>query len=130
MRATGVIAGLCLTAVALVLSAQVEAATPAPVQDQWKYIGANDKGERFFYDASSVIRMSGDLLQVWTRKLTGEGAEKRLEEINCSSKVIRDIQVVSERQQKNIPPRLIGRKDWRAMELDPITNELHKVLCR
>ena len=126
MKATGVI-GLCLMAIVLSFSAQVEAAT---INDQWKYIGANEKGERFFYDASSVVRMSADLIQVWTRELTGEGAEKRLEEINCSFKIIRDIQVVSEGQQKKIPPRPTGRKDWRAMELDPITKELHKVLCR
>lgn len=125
MRAIGVI-GLCLAVILLVFSARVEAAT---VTDQWKYIGANEKGERFFYDASSVMRISAELIQVWTRELTSEGSQKSLEEINCSFKIIRDRQVIYEGKQK---PRIrhLTPSNWRAMEQDPITKELHKVLCR
>jgi hypothetical protein len=109
---------------ALVFSSGVEAA-----DEKWKYFGANEKGDRFFYDASSVLRISPELIQVWTRELTSEGPARRLEEINCSFKIIRDRQVIYEgKQRPKIRPRMPS--DWRAMEQDPITTELHKVLCR
>jgi hypothetical protein len=122
MRAIGV-TGLCLAVIVLVFSVRVEAAT-----DQWKYIGANEKGERFFYDAASVLVLSQDVRQVWIKELS-QNPERRLIEINCSFKIIRDMQVISEGKQK-IPLRPAGRKDWQAIEKDPVMKELHKVLCR
>jgi len=119
-----VLGGLLLTVCALVFSSGTGAA-----EEQWKYLGSNQKGDRFFYDASSVTYLSADLIEVWTRELTGEGPTKRLREINCSSKIIRDREVIYEGKQK---PRVLPKtpSDWRAMEQDPITKELYKVLCR
>jgi hypothetical protein len=124
VRAAGVI-GFILIMGALSLSSGAEAAA-----DQWKYLGTNDKGVRFFYDATSVIYMSKDLIQVWTRELTGEGPTKRLKEIDCSFKIIRDRQVIDEGRRKtpHQPPRLPS--PWHAMEQDPVTKELYKALCR
>ncbi|RPI37408.1 MAG: hypothetical protein EHM54_03250 [Nitrospiraceae bacterium] len=123
MSRTGVI-GLLFIVAALVFSSGVGAA-----EENWKYFGADQKGSRFFYDASTVIHLSADLIQVWTRELTSEGPAKRLEEIHCSFKVIRDLQVIYEGKQK---PRVRPRSPsgWRPMEQDPVAQELHKVLCR
>jgi hypothetical protein len=119
-----VLGGLLLTVSALVFSSGAGAA-----EEQWKYFGTNKNGDRFFYDASSVMYLSADLIQVWTRELTSEGAAKRLKEINCSYKIIRELQVIYEGKQK---PRFRSHAllDWRAMEQDPITLELYKDLCR
>jgi len=124
MRAIGVI-GLFLVVIAAVFSSGAEAAA----DDQWKFIGANEKGERFFYDAASVIYASQDLRQVWIKELSNE-PERRLVEINCSFKIIRDRQVISEGKSK-VPRRPVKiPSEWRALEKDPVMKELHKVLCR
>jgi len=124
MRALAVISFL-LVMLAPVFSSGAE----APATDQWKYLGANEKGERFFYDSESVIHVSQDLLQVWIKELSNE-PERRLVEINCSFKIIRDRQVISEGKPK-VPRRPVKLpSEWQAIEKDPITQELHKVLCR
>jgi len=119
-----VLASLFVFASAALFSSGTEAAT-----DQWKYLGTNEKGDRFFYDASSVIYAAQDLRQVWIKELSNE-PEKKLVEINCSFKIIRDRQVISEGKSK-VPPRPVKLpSEWRAMEKDLVTKELHKVLCR
>ena len=113
----------------LLLGAVFSSGAEAAVTDQWKYLGANDKGERFFYDSESVIHASADLRHVWIKELSAE-PERRLVEINCSFKIIRDRQVISEGKRK-APPRPVKLpSEWRAMEKDPIMQELHSVLCR
>ncbi len=112
---------------AFLCSSGPEAATAV---DQWKYVGANDKGDRFFYDSTSVTPLSKDLIQVWIKELSNE-PERRLVEINCSFKVIRDRQVISEGTNRIVRRRPVKLpSEWRAMEKDPVTKELHKVLCR
>jgi hypothetical protein len=123
MRVTVAI-GITLALTAIVFFQHGEASN-----DQWKYLGANKKGERFFYDAASVILVSQDVRHVWVKELSDDPA-KRLEEINCAFKIIRDLQVINEgkaRPQRR-PPRLPS--EWHAMEQDPITQELYKALCR
>jgi hypothetical protein len=119
-----VVIGILFVTAVLVFSSGVGA-----VEEKWKYYGSDQKGNRFFYNDATVLRMSPDLIQVWTRELTAEGPVKRLEEINCAYKIVRDSQVIYEgKQRPRVPPRLPSA--WRAMELDPITKELHKMLCR
>jgi hypothetical protein len=127
MRTLGFL-GLGALLLALALPADVRGAA-----DEWKYYGANEKGERFFYDQTSVIYLSPNLIQLWTRELTAEGPTKRFQEINCSYKIIRDLRVVDEGLRKapirpTRPLRLPS--EWRAMEQDPITQQLYKTLCR
>ncbi len=123
MRATGVI-GILLVVGAVVFSSGVEAAN-----EQWKYLGANEKGERFFYDSANVLFFSKDLVQVWVKELSREPATK-LVEVNCTYKLVRERQIISEAQKKApIPPPRLPSK-WRPMELDPAMKELHKMLCR
>jgi hypothetical protein len=118
---------LCLGALllTLVLPAGVRAAA-----DEWKYYGRNEKGDRFFYDQTSVIYLSPNLIQLWTRELTDQGPTKRFQEINCSFKIIRDLRVVDEgfRKAPILPLRLPS--EWRAIEQDPVTQQLYKDLCR
>ncbi|HWR59340.1 MAG TPA: hypothetical protein VN328_10670 [Thermodesulfovibrionales bacterium] len=117
-----VLGGLCLVMLAAVCSG-TEAAT-----DQWKYIGTREKGERFFYDAESVLLLSQDVRQVWIKELS-ENPERRLIEINCSFKIVRDVQVISEGKKK-IQLHPVARRAWQAIEKDAVMKELHKVLCR
>ena len=122
MRRAGAVAGGLLLAIVLFSGA-------GAAEDQWKYVGANQKGERLFYDASSVMYMSSDLIQVWTKEEAGLGTMKKHKEINCSYKIIRDLYVIYEGKQ--MPPVLSHvPSDWQAMEQDPVTKELYKILCR
>jgi len=100
------------------------------VNNDWKYIAANEKGDRIFYDSSSVLPLSENSIQVWVKNLGHDGsATKTLKEINCYYKVVRDRQVISERQGKStLHPR--PRSNWQAMELHPMMKKLYKVLCK
>ena len=102
---------------------------PGAGNEEWKYFGSNEKGERFFYDAASVMYFSNISIRVWTRELTAGPPTKRLKEINCESKVIRDLQVTVETADK-APRANLRPGEWRAIENVPPMKELYKVLCR
>jgi hypothetical protein len=126
MRGAYTIYFFVLTVLSIVfISFQAEA-----VNEEWKYVASNEKGDRTFYDASSVVPLSDNAFQVWVRDLGHDGtATKILKEINCSYKIVRDRQVISERGGKSpLPPR--PRKSWSAMEQEPVMKELHKLLCK
>jgi len=100
------------------------------VTEAWKYVASNAEGDRLFYDSSSVIPLSENAVQVWVKKLGHDGsAIKILEEINCSYMIVRERQVVSERQGKSALPSR-PRSNWQAMELNPMMKELHRILCK
>lgn len=98
-------------------------------EEQWKYLGANEKGEQFFYDAASVMHISRDEVRVWTRELSRSAPVRRLKEVNCSFKVARDLQVSIERPD-SVPDPRNRNADWRAMENDPAMRKLMKAVCR
>lgn len=116
--------------VLLVLSIVLFSFRAEAVNEEWKYIAENDKGDRAFYDSLSVIPHSVDVVQVWVKNLGHDGsATKILKEINCSHKVVRELQVISERRGKSaLPPT--PQSNWQAMELEPIMKELHRKICR
>jgi hypothetical protein len=115
---------------ALLICLALSLASGAAAADDWKYVAMSGKGDRFFYDASSVIPLSGGVFEIWIKKIGADGSSSRiLSEINCSFKIIRDRQMITEipdkgRQQCDIDP------GWRAMERDPAMLELFKILCR
>jgi len=98
--------------------------------EDWQYVVANEKGERFFYDRGSLTKPAKDVVSVWIKVVRGDASLTRsLTEVNCPAKVIRDMRVITEGQRQ--PTRFSNDpSEWRPMELDPVTKELHKVLCR
>ncbi len=119
------IVGWSVVALALgifLLSSSVQAAN-----ENWKFIGSNDKGESFFYDANSVVPFSADMIRVWTKQIAHAAPMRILKEINCKFKVVRNLQVTVEGSPA--PPR-ISPSQWSAMEQDPVTLKLFKALCR
>jgi len=123
-------------AFAMVLSlaaAPVMASPPlaaGPSTERWKYLGVSAKGSQFYYDAASTLYVSANLIQVWTRELAPNlPPTRRLQEINCSYRIIRDRQVTVE-QAGRAPRFQNSPSDWHAMEKDPITMTLYKALCR
>jgi acyl-CoA synthetase (AMP-forming)/AMP-acid ligase II len=114
----------------LVLSVVLFSFRAEAVNEEWKYVASNEQGDRIFYDSSSVIPLSENAVQVWVKNLGHDGSSmKILEEINCSYKIVRERQIISERRGKSLlPPR--PRTSWKAMELDPVMKKMHKVLCK
>jgi hypothetical protein len=108
----------------VLLSAKAEA-----LKEEWKYLCSNDKGESFFYDSASVLPTGPDVITLWTRQLTREAPTRKMEEINCKYKIIRDRQVIVESSGK-APNIKIRTSEWRAMEKHPDTQALYKAVCR
>ncbi len=119
---------------ALSLAASPVMAAPpvaaGPSTEQWKYLGVDAKGSQFYYDAASTIYISANVIQVWTRELASNlPPTRKLQEINCSYRIIRDRQVKVE-QSGRAPRFQNSPSDWHPMEKDPITMTLYKALCR
>lgn len=125
MRRRG-ITGIIIFVICVFFSAGAGAIT-----DTWRYVGTGEKGSRLFYDSASVMYVSKDVIQVWTRELTAEGPAKKLKEMNCSFKIVRDLEVIDQGKQKaQLPPRPYQRSEWQAVEKNPLTKELFKALCK
>ncbi len=125
---------LAAYAIALSLTTvPVMAAPPlavAPSTEQWKYIGVNEKGSQFYYDAASIMPVSPNVIQVWTRELAPNlPPARKLKEINCSYRIIRDRQVRVE-EAGRAPRFQNSPSDWQPMEKDPIAMILYKTLCK
>jgi len=119
---------LSLAAV-LTMASRLPAADPS--NEQWKYLGGNDKGTQFYYDAASVLYLSKDLINVWTRELAPNTAPTRkLMEINCAFRIMRDREVIVEKTDTKAPRIRNKPSAWHAMEKDPVTNTMYKTLCR
>src|SRR5512135_1294449 len=96
------------------------AAGPSFSIEQWKYLGVDAKGTQFYYDAASTIYISANLIQVWTREIAPNlPPTRKLQEINCSYRIIRARQVKVE-EAGRAPRFQNSPSDWRAMEKDPI----------
>ncbi len=115
-----------LAALGLMLSySRVEAAN-----EDWQFFATNERGERFFYDRGSLTYPAKDVVSVWIKTAHSDASmSKSLVEINCPSKVMRDMRTITEKPNKTLS---FSNKpaDWRPMERDPWTLKLFKVLCR
>jgi hypothetical protein len=99
-------------------------------KDRWKSVPGRNGQEWILYDPDSVIYLQKDLVRVWIMD-TGKDSSgrKSLEEMNCSHKIIRDIEVVTEKPNKLIL-HTITPTDWRGIVKESPRGELFKILCR
>ncbi len=123
-------AAMVLSLAAVPVMAAPPAAGPSLSIEQWKYLGVDPKGTQFYYDAASTIYISANVIQVWTREIAPNlPPTRKLQEINCSYRIIRNRQVKVE-EAGRAPRFKNSPSDWHAMEKDPITLTLYKALCR
>jgi hypothetical protein len=73
----------------------------------WKYITEDDAGSIWYYDATTIKKISNDVVQVWFRMKNQRGIKefeivrksvqeaKSLSEINCTTKETRDIYLIA-----------------------------------
>jgi hypothetical protein len=106
--------------------------------DQWKYVSANDQGERYFYQPDSVIRRGLDVVDFKTMVIHSDASKSWSDsEINCRFKIIRDLRTRTERISR--PPVFNNfPSDWRGIDLESYSGkrlttpeaELYRTLCR
>ena len=99
-------------------------------KEQWKSISGNNNREWILYDPESVIYLQKDLVRVWVMGIDNNSTRRKsLEEINCSHKIVRDIEVITEKSNKanvhNIAP-----SSWHGIVRNSARGELFKILCR
>ncbi len=99
------------------------------LREDWKHLSSNDKGESVFYDSASILQTAPDVITLWTRELTREAPMRKLEEINCKYKIIRDKQVIVEGAGK-APSMKVRVSEWRDMDKQPALKALYKAVCR
>ncbi len=107
-------------------------------EDQWKYVTANDRGERYFYQPDSVIRRAPDVVDFKMMVIHSDASKSwRDSEINCRFRIIRDLRTKTERI--NRPPAFNNfPSDWQAIDLESYSGkrlttpeaELYRIVCR
>ena len=98
--------------------------------EQWKAISGKDGEERILYDPDSVIPSGPRKLRVWIMGFDKDHfPRKSLEEIDCSNKIIRDVEVIMEKPNKPVI-HTITPSDWGGVVRESPRGELFKVLCR
>jgi hypothetical protein len=97
---------------------------------QWKFIGANNKNERYFYQPTSITRPRKDVVVLKMMAIRGDATKLWTDsEINCHFKIIRDLRSRTERINK---PSLIDNvpSEWRDINIEFPDGNLFKTLCR
>jgi hypothetical protein len=114
----------------LVSSFFVSPRTAEAGNERWKAIAGKNGEERILYDPESVMSLRPGVVRVWVMGFDNDHSPKKtLEEIDCSNKIVRDIEVIMEKPNK---PTLhtITPSDWRGIVRESPRGELFKILCR
>ena len=109
---------------------------PAPqrsafaANERWIAIAGRNGEGRILYDPGSVIPSGPGKFRVWIMGFDADQfPRKSQEEFDCSNKIVRDIEVVSERPGKPAT-RAIAPSEWRGVVRETPRWELFKTLCR
>jgi hypothetical protein len=114
----------------LVFSIAVFPGTAEAGNERWKAITGNNGEDRILYDPDSVIPVRPGVLRVWIMGFDRDHLpRKSLEEIDCSNKIIRDVEVIVERPNKPVS-HTVTPSDWRGVVRESPRGELFKILCR
>jgi len=98
--------------------------------ERWKEIAGKEGEERILYDPDSVIPAGPDRYRVWIIGFDKDHfPRKSLEEIDCSNKIIRDIEVIVERPNKPVA-HTVTPSDWTGVVRESPRGQLFKILCR
>lgn len=99
-------------------------------KERWKAIAGKNGKDRILYDPDSVISLRPGVFRVWIMGFDMDHSpRKSQEEIDCSNKIIRDVEVITENLNKP-KHHTITPSDWTGIVRDSPRGELFKVLCR
>ncbi len=98
--------------------------------ERWKAIAGKTGEERMLYDPDSILPSGPRTFRVWIMGFDSDHfPRKSLEEFDCANKIVRDVEVISEKPNKPMT-RAITPSDWRGVVRESPRGELFKILCR
>jgi hypothetical protein len=98
--------------------------------ERWKAIAGKNGEDRILYDTGSVIPLRPGVFRVWIMGFDKDHSPRRsLEEIDCSNKIVRDLEVITEKPNKPIL-HTFTPSEWRGIERESSRGELFRILCR
>ncbi len=114
----------------LLSSLEVSIANATAGNERWTAIAGKTGGERILYDPGSIIPSGPRTFRVRIMGFDADGSpRKSLEEFDCSNKIVRDVEVVSEKPNKPVT-RTIAPSEWRGIVRESPRGELLTILCR
>lgn len=97
---------------------------------KWIHIAGTGQDQGLSYDPESITPFSHDAFRVWTKTVGRDSSENTiLREINCSDKIIRNVQVIAEKRKAGAHPQNIDRS-WRGVVRGTPEGELYTILCQ
>jgi hypothetical protein len=98
--------------------------------ERWKAIAGKTGEDRILYDPDSIIPSGPRMFRVQIMGFDADHFPRRSqEEFDCSNKIVRDVEVVSERPGKPVT-RTIAPSDWTGVVRETPRGELLNLLCR
>jgi hypothetical protein len=97
---------------------------------QWKFVGTNNKRDRYFYQPTSVMHTGRDIVALKMMVIRGDATKLWTDsEINCHFKIIRDLRTRTERINKpslfdNVP------SEWRDIIVEFPDGNLFRAVCK
>jgi len=98
--------------------------------ERWKAITGKTGGDRILYDPDSVLPSGPRMFRVWIMGFDASGfSRKSREEFDCSNKILREVEVISERPGKPVA-HTFTPSDWTGVVRESPRGELFRSLCR
>jgi len=100
-------------------------------QERLRVIADKNGKDWIQYDQNSVVPSGPMRFRVWVVGFDTEHFPKRsLEEYDCANRIVRDVEVITERPNKP-GTHTFTPSEWRGIEREsPTRGDLYKILCR
>ena len=114
----------------LVLSLAAPPGTAEAGNERWKAVTGKKGGDRILFDPDSVIPSGPRVFRVRVIVFDeDQNTMRSLEEFDCTNKIFRDIEVITEKSNKPAN-RTLTPSEWRGIVKESPRGELLKILCR
>ena len=119
-----------VTLILLFFASILAAGTADAANERWKEIAGKTGEERILYDPDSIVPSGPRVFRIWIMGFDADHfPRKSLEEYDCNNRIVRDVEVISERPNRPMT-RTITPSDWRGVVRDTPRGELFRILCR
>jgi hypothetical protein len=114
----------------LVFSLAASPGTAGTGNERWKAVAGKNGEDQILYDPDSVIPLQPGVFRVRIMGFDKDHFTRRsLEEFDCTNKIVRDIEVITEKPNKSML-RTSTPSEWRGIVRESPRGGLSKILCR